>query len=306
MPDAETNALRRAKTLREEINTRTGVADTTVTEGVKRLLRSSGNEVAIQHEAAMHLDIYPDPIIAREEFSRMMDYGNNITIGHYNVTEATVWKRLEYLENTDRAWINTNYFPNVVTDDGYAEFEIVDTRTAEMWPGIATVQTRSNGSDAQFGLWYYTRGQGIGHGDNQQTYVGKHYKLNFARKTSSNASSFVFDGDDVTGDCFMTTTETPFSKPLALFMRYNDSDGTSNANSFGRIRLFEVIINRNGVLFHHYIPKEKRLVRYVENLDTGHVDEYILSTEIGYHDEVDDILYKNVGSGSFVLGPYIN
>lgn len=67
MPDVETNALRRAKTLREEINTRTGVNDTTVTEGVKRLLRSSENEVIIQHEAAMHLDIYPDPIILLEK-----------------------------------------------------------------------------------------------------------------------------------------------------------------------------------------------------------------------------------------------
>src|SRR5574344_3141412 len=152
MPDVETNALRQAKTLREEINSRTGVADTTVTEGVKRLLRSSGNEEVIQHEAAMHLDIYPDPIIAREEFSRMMDYGDDITIGHYHVTEEDRWLRLEYLENTDRAWINTGYIPKVTTDDGYADFEITAARTAEMWPGVATVQTRNNGSDAQFGI----------------------------------------------------------------------------------------------------------------------------------------------------------
>lgn len=97
MPDAETNALRRAKTLREEINSRTGVADTTVTEGVKRLLRNSGTEVAIQHEAAMHLDIYPDPIIAREEFSRMMDYGE------FEVSEVdfrVVFDQFEYAEFT--------------------------------------------------------------------------------------------------------------------------------------------------------------------------------------------------------------
>lgn len=305
MSDVETNALRRAKTLRENINSRTGCNDETVTRGVQRLLDSSTGEVLMPHEAQTHIDIYPDPVISKEEFARMMDYQDEITIGHYNVTEEDRYLRLEYLENTDKAWINTGYIPNVVTDDGYADFEITDTRTAEMWPGICTVQTLANGSDAKFGLWYHTRGQGIGHGDNQQTYVGKRYKLNFARKTPSNASSFVFDGSNVTGDCFVTTTETPFSKPLALFMRYNNSDGTTNANSFGRIKLREVLINRNGTLFHHYIPKEFQHVRIVENLDTGVIDEYILSSSIGYHDEVDDVFFTNAGSGSFVKGPYI-
>lgn len=92
MPDVETQALIRAKTLREEINARTGVNDATVTEGVKRLLRGGGDESIIQHEASTHLDIFPDPIIAREEFSRMMDYGN------FEVSEVDLRTEFSYFE----------------------------------------------------------------------------------------------------------------------------------------------------------------------------------------------------------------
>ena len=127
MPDVETNALRRAKTLREEINTRTGVADTTVTEGVKRLLRSSGTEVAIQHEASMMLDIYPDPIIAREEFSRMMDYGDKISISEY---DQIYYKKYEYFDVAGGFYGLTDLYPN---DYDYVEAHL--TFSAPLTPG---------------------------------------------------------------------------------------------------------------------------------------------------------------------------
>lgn len=124
MPDAETNALRRAKTLREKINARTGIADTTVTEGVKRLLRNRGTEVAIQHEAAMHFDIYPDPIIAREEFSRMMDYGE------FEVSEVdfrTVFDQFEYAEFTGNSNQVIQFdFTLQATDKFLIDLEIAD------------------------------------------------------------------------------------------------------------------------------------------------------------------------------------
>lgn len=81
MAEYETSALRRAKILRAKLNLYNGIDDDTVTEGVKRLLRNAGNEKLIQNEAAMMLDIYPDPDIVGIESGRLMDYGNPDIVG---------------------------------------------------------------------------------------------------------------------------------------------------------------------------------------------------------------------------------
>ena len=306
MPDPDTIALRRSKILREQINSRTGINDLTVTDGVKRLLRSSGNEVVIRHEAAMMLDVYPDPVIIRENPTIVkVPFDDDFSVYKYSITEEDRYIRLAYLENVEKSYINTGYIPNILTDTGEIEFEVMDTATYTKWPGIAMIQTRSDGNGANFGTYYYTSGQGIGYGDNRQNYVGKHYNLTF-QSGSSGSSSFTFDGDNVTGNLYVASINDTFSKPLTLFFRNNNSDSTSYADGYGKVRLFRLKINRNGTPFHNYIPKEKQHVKIVENLDTGETMEFVLSSIIGYHDEVDDVFFTNDGSGSFVKGPVIN
>ena len=88
MPD--TNAFARSKTLRQNINRYTGYNDKTVTDGVKRLIRDGGNESYKPLEAAMLLDEFPNPIITRKEFSRLMDYGDSKLMELYSVYKQVV------------------------------------------------------------------------------------------------------------------------------------------------------------------------------------------------------------------------
>lgn len=300
MPDVESNALRRAKTLREEINARTGMADTTVTEGVKRLLRSSGNEVAIQHEASMMLDIYPDPVISKEEFARMMDYGD-VSIGHYRVTEETEYIQLEYLENPGNTKVDTGFIPDVLTDKMHIKYAICDYRTDSIWPGIAKVQTAANGTGANFGIHYYTSSAHSHLASSD--YDTRIYDV--WTGAGITAESLVDDGQVISGNHIESTTSDTLTKTLQLFYRNNNTDGATVAGCYGHVRIYECEIYRNDVLIHDYVPKVKYQVKIVENLDTGHIDEYVLSETYGYHDEVTDDFFTGTGSDALRKGPYI-
>ena len=94
-------------------------------------------------------------------------------------------------------------------------------------------------------------------------------------------------------------TGAAFSKPFILFGR-----NYPNNIEYGKVRIYKAEIYRNNVLIHNYVPKIKIRVRSVENLDTGHIDEYILSETYGYHDEVDDIFLTSIGSDTLRKGPY--
>lgn len=301
MPDAETNALRRAKTLREEINSRTGIADTTVTEGVKRLLRSSGNEVAIQHEAAMHLDIYPDPIIAREEFSRMMDYGE------FEVSEVySEFKQLEYISANGYSFIDTGLLSN-----DFDEVNI-DCELSTVSIGSSLFGGSSSNSDASVntktiifvenGSRFWTNigfsNQWVGESIKYKPQANIRYSVNAIMR--SGLQTLTVDGNEKIRGTYTGTTNSAYH---VWFLNINYA-GTSYAGSAsnrqrgfnGKIYSSNWLLNSN--LVRNFVPYVKEY-RYIS-------DDSLYMEEVGLLDTLNNVFYKSMGPDPFIKGPYIS
>lgn len=265
MPDVDSNALRRAKTLREEINARTGIADTTVTEGVKRLLRNSGTEVAIQHEAAMHLDIYPDPIIAREEFSRMMDYGELVVNAWENPDEQW-WldyfgiELIEYVETFNKnEYINTDYYftprSRIVTDLQFKEANpqcrIFGTQCDNNSYGTYSIYINSNR------YWAY------GHKDGTGNWIASTVRADANRHIfdyDCKNNYYKIDNGSVLNISPMQGNPTKNSRWTVKYFRPNNNDG-SMAVDFAdvKVKCWSSQVYENDVLVRNYIPAKRKL-----------------------------------------------
>lgn len=280
MPDAETNALRRAKTLREEINARTGIADTTVTEGVKRLLRNRGTEVAIQHEAAMHFDIYPDPIIAREEFSRMMDYGE------FEVEELySVFKELEWIEGTGTQYIDTNKLSNINT---HVEIQFIPNSRGSIFGVTPSLRTQYYGvnltSDNKFEIYW---GSGSNYPKLGSYSTGNTYKIDF----NKNGKVYVDDMELVTLSGLGNTEVFSTVYPIYLFRL---SGGFTQYIS-GKINYCKIY---DSGLVRNFVPYVNEY-RYIS-------DDSLFIEEVGLLDTLNNVFYKSMGPDPFIKGPYIS
>lgn len=295
---ADSNAFRRSKTLRENINRHTGYNDLTVTEGVKRLLTNVGTDKLVQNEANTMHDEFPDPMTPENEFGRLFDYGNDFHISEDIIKTYDI--PLRYLENSSKTKVDTNFIPDVKTDKMHIIFEIVEGTTQETWPGIAALQTLSNGNGANFGLWY-TRSNHTCYGQN---YEGRIFDIWTGK--GIDVTSLSDDGRNITGNIYTRTTEDPFylGKKLMLFYRNNNTDGLDNTNCYGIVRIYECEIYRNDVLIHRYVPKVSIEVCR-STLPNGQIKDFIMSEKYGFYDEIDKIWLSTLGSDPLRKGPYV-
>lgn len=301
MPDAETIALRRAKTLREEINSRTGVADTTVTEGVKRLLRNSGTEVAIQHEAAMHLDIYPDPIIAREEFSRMMDYGD------FEVSEVySEFKQLEYISANGYSFIDTGLLSNDF-DEVNIDCELSTVSIGSSLFGgsssdsAASVNTKTVifvENNSRFWTNMGFSNQWVGESVKYKPQANVRYNVNTIMRSGLQRMSV--DGVEKIRGTYTGTTNSTYH---VWFLNLNYAGtsyigtGANQQRGFnGKIYSSSWLLN--GVQVRNFIPYVKEYY-YIS-------DDSLCAEEAGLLDTLNNVFYKSMGPDPFIKGPYIS
>ena len=279
MPDVETNALRRAKTLREEINARTGIADTTVTEGVKRLLRSSGTEVAIQHEAAMMLDIYSDPIIAREEFSRMMDYGD------FEVEELySVFKELEWIEGTGTQYIDTNKLSNINTN---VEVSFIPNSVGSIFGVTPSSRTQYYGINLTSGKFEIYWGSGSNYPKLGSYSFGNEYLIDF----NKNGKVYINGTEMVTLSTLGNTEVFSSVYPIYLFRL---SGGFTQYIS-GKMKHCKIY---DSGLVRDFVPYVKEY-HYIS-------DDSLYTEEVGLLDMLNNVFYKSMGPDQFIKGPYIS
>lgn len=292
---ADNLALIRARALRQEINTKTGIADTTVTDGVKRLLNNSGNELVIPHEAGTLLDAPPEPRIIGQTFEKLVDYGDFVLQETNKISYLT--KQLEYLESTgNKEYINTNFIPDVQTDSFKIKFKITDTAsTTDSWRGVIGTQSKGNGSGSNFGVWYTPWNKLV----LGTVYTNKIFEVTcspFFDQTNLTEVDDYVTGNYKLGHKIMENSTVP----LTLYYRNCPEDiivspGKGQSNSYGKCRIYYLQIFRNDVLIKHYIP-----------IHEGYVYEgSFYKTAVGMHEVIDDVLYLNDGTGAFIEGPYI-
>lgn len=300
MPDAETNALRRAKTLREEINTRTGIADTTVTEGVKRLLRNSGTEVAIRHEAAMHLDIYPDPIIAREEFSRLMDYGE------FEVSEVySEFKQLEYISANGYSFIDTGLLSNDF-DEVNIDCELSTVSIGSSFYG-GSDDTGSASRNTKTVIFVENNNRFFPNiGFNNQWKENSSFKpqsnvrYNVNSIMKSGLQTLTVNGSEKIRSTYTGTTNSAYHVWF-LNLNYRGTSmvgsGTNQQRGFnGKIYSSNWLLNSN--LVRNFVPYVNEY-RYIS-------DDSLYAEEVGLLDTLNNVFYKSMGPDPFIKGPYIS
>lgn len=279
MSDAETIALQRSKTLRENINSRTGYNDETVTRGVQRLLDSSGSEILIPHEANTHLDIYSDPVISKEEFGRMMDYGDAELMEVYSV-----YKQIEWIQATGTQYINTNQLSGINVN---VEICFVPESTGSIFGVTPSASTQYYGvnltSSNQFEIYW---GTGRNYPKLGSYILGNEYILDF----NKNGKVYVNNTELVTLSSLGNTEVFSTVYPIYLFRL---SGGFTQYIS-GKIKYCKI---RDSGLVRDLVPYVK------EYYYTS--DDSLCSEEVGLLDILNNIFYPNAGSGSFVKGPYI-
>ena len=278
MPD--TNAFARSKTLRQNINRYTGYNDKTVTDGVKRLMRDGGNESYKSLEADMLLDEFPNPIITKKEFSRLMDYGDSKLMELYSV-----YKQVEWIQATGTQYINTNQLSGINVN---VEICFIPESNGSIFGVTPSSRTQYYGinltSDKKFEIYW---GTGSNYPKLGSYILGNEYILDF----NKNGKVYVNNTELITLSSLGNTEVFSTVYPIYLFRL---SGGFTQYIS-GKIKYCKI---RDSGLVRHFVPYVKEYY-YVS-------DDSFYSEEVGLLDILNNIFYSNVGSGSFIKGPYIN
>lgn len=201
--------------------------------------------------------------------------GFEVTISKQEaVGVATKYTRLEYIENTGSAYIDTGFIPN---QDTRVVMDFQSTQTAGGWPIFGSRQTSANrtytfGSTSSNNCWLV--------GYNTSSANSNKLEDNQRHTVDKNKNICYLDGVQLTSHTYANFT-SPGSMRLCNFY---SGDGDNSA--FAKIKIYSCRIYDNGTIIRDYIPA-------------------LRSDGIaGLYDAVNDTFYASKGSGNFVAGAF--
>lgn len=229
---ADSNAFRRSKTLRENINRHTGYNDQTVTDGVKRLLTNIGTDKLVQNEANTMHDEFPDPMTPENEFGRLFDYGDINVLYFDDVLDFFGLSAIDHIETTSGLqYIDTDYYfkPNsrIVVDMKFKEpntqSRVFGSQCSNS--SYATYAAYINGS----GYWAYAHKNGDGNWIQTDVLADTNRHV-FDYDAKNN--QFKIDNGQTLNIFIMSGTANKNSQwPIKFFRANNSGDGTMNSSS---------------------------------------------------------------------------
>lgn len=219
-------------------------------------------------------DLVVTPSNEEQNFTGLFD---NVTVkGSSGGSSAGIFTQLEYLESDGNQYIDTGV-------------KALNSVGVEL-----TVLSNDNGDNAFMGAW---GGDGILFG--QTNWWGDGVKFAMATKGTwmhanvphdTNVHTFVYDPMNnigtIDGQPILDFVPNSNGLDVNMFLFKSGVDGIRTVGC----RIYKCKIYNNGILIRDYIP-----VRIKTN--TGN--------ELGMYDFVNNIFYKNVGTGSFIAGPEI-
>lgn len=195
---------------------------------------------------------------------------------YIGITEE--YQQLEYLESSGTQYINTGFTPNQDT-------RVVCTfeKIAQYDKAAAVFGSRYNKNNKDFTFWGFLSSTNSGIGGNYGSY---NYTLG---NPDSNKITVDANKNNISvnnGELTTQITAQTFTCVCPMFLFATNKNGTADTQ-MGAIRIFSCQIYNNGTLVRDFVPCRAP------------------NGAIGMYDKVNEKLYQNNGSGSFLVGEKI-
>lgn len=192
---------------------------------------------------------------------------------YIGITEE--YQQLEYLESSGTQYINTGFTPNQDT-------RVVCTfeKIAQYDKAAAVFGSRYSKNNKDFTFWGFLSSTNSGIGGNYGSYNYTLGNPDFNKITvDANKNNISVNNGELTTQI----TAQTFTCVCPMFLFATNKNGTADTQ-MGAIRIFSCQIYNNGTLVRDFVPCRAP------------------NGAIGMYDKVNEKLYQNSGSGSFLIG----